>query len=60
VSTDAPDPEARRLLLLSLPALPAMSAEPAPPAVASEGIADGPIDLQRFSGRWYVIGGCPT
>ncbi len=48
------------VLLLSLPALPAMSAEPAPPAVASEGIADGPIDLQRFSGRWYVIGRVPN
>jgi len=51
------------LLSLTLPLAPAHAQE-APPATpqaqAQEGIAEGAIDLQRFMGRWYVIGRVPN
>jgi len=47
------------LLGLALPMAPACAQAPVstPPA---EGDADGPVDLQRFMGRWYVIGRVPN
>ncbi len=47
------------LLSLALPLSPAYAQETAPTATV-EGIAEGPIDLQRFMGRWYVIGRVPN
>ncbi len=48
------------LLSVALPLLPAHAQEAAPSATTVEGIAEGPIDLQRFMGRWYVIGRVPN
>lgn len=49
------------LLSLALPLTPAHAQEAAPTATTvEEGIAEGPIDLQRFMGRWYVIGRVPN
>ena len=49
------------LLSLALPLIPAHAQEAAPTATTvEEGIAEGPIDLQRFMGRWYVIGRVPN
>lgn len=46
-------------LALASPVPPAWAQEPAATA-AAEGNADGPVDLQRFMGRWYVIGRVPN
>jgi apolipoprotein D and lipocalin family protein len=48
------------LLSLALPLSPAFAQEAAPATTTVEGIAEGPIDLQRFMGRWYVIGRVPN
>lgn len=48
------------LLSIALPAAPALAQDPAPAKASSEGIAEGPIDLQRFMGTWYVIGRVPN
>jgi len=48
------------LLSLALPLTPANAQEAAPATTTVEGIAEGPIDLQRFMGRWYVIGRVPN
>ena len=48
------------LLSLTLPLAPALAQDAAPAPAEAEGIADGPIDLQRFMGRWYVIGRVPN
>ena len=48
------------LLSLTLPLAPALAQDAAAAAPQAEGIADGPIDLQRFMGRWYVIGRVPN
>jgi len=49
------------LLSLALPLAPAHAQEPAPaPPTMQEGITEGAIDLQRFMGRWYVIGRVPN
>ncbi|MGB3392946.1 MAG: lipocalin family protein [Stenotrophomonas sp.] len=49
------------LLSLTLPLAPAHAQQP-PSATSQmqEGIAEGTIDLQRFMGRWYVIGRVPN
>jgi apolipoprotein D and lipocalin family protein len=48
------------LLSFTLPLAPAHAQDPAAAAPVVEGDADGPIDLQRFMGRWYVIGRVPN
>ena len=49
------------LLALAAPSSPARAQEPATATtIATEGNANGPVDLQRFMGRWYVIGIIPT
>lgn len=48
------------LLGLTLPAANALAQDNAPAATPTQGIAEGPIDLQRFMGRWYVIGRVPN
>ena len=48
------------LLGLTLPAATALTQDTAPAATPTEGIAEGPIDLERFMGRWYVIGRVPN
>lgn len=45
---------------LVLPLAHAQSQAPEPATTTVQGIADGPIDLQRFMGRWYVIGRVPN
>ncbi len=48
------------LLSLTLPLAPA-HAQDAPAATPIvEGDSEGPVDLQRFMGRWYVIGRVPN
>ena len=46
-------------LALAAPAPSAWAQEPSA-TVTTEGNADGPVDLQRFMGRWYVIGRVPN
>ena len=48
------------LLSLTLPLAPALAQDATAAAPQAEGIAEGPIDLQRFMGRWYVIGRVPN
>ncbi len=48
------------LLSIALPAAPALAQDATPAKTSSEGIAEGPIDLQRFMGTWYVIGRVPN
>ena len=48
------------LLSIALPWTPAHAQEAAPATPSAQGIAEGPIDLQRFMGRWYVIGRVPN
>ncbi len=47
------------LLSLALPQAP-LHAQDAPTPVTAAGDVNGPIDLQRFMGRWYVIGRVPN
>ena len=46
-------------LALAAPAPSAWAQEPSA-TVTTEGNAAGPVDLQRFMGRWYVIGRVPN
>ena len=49
------------LLALAAPSSPARAQEPATATtMATEGEAAGPVDLQHFMGRWYVIGRVPN
>ncbi len=48
------------LSIIALPAATAMAQDQSATKAAPEGIAEGPIDLQRFMGTWYVIGRVPN
>lgn len=48
------------LLSLTLPLAPAHAQQTPVATPVAEGDADGPLDLQRFMGRWYVIGRVPN
>ncbi len=48
------------LLSLTLPLLPAHAQDAPATTPIVEGDSDGPVDLQRFMGRWYVIGRVPN
>lgn len=48
------------LLSLTLPLAPAHAQDALSAPSSAEGIAEGAIDLQRFMGRWYVIGRVPN
>lgn len=46
--------------LLAAPALAVVDATAAPPSASARGTAEAPLDLERFMGRWYVIGRVPN
>ncbi|WP_269792247.1 lipocalin family protein [Stenotrophomonas sp. Iso1] len=48
------------LLSLTLPLVPAHAQEAPAATPIVEGDSEGPVDLQRFMGRWYVIGRVPN
>lgn len=48
------------LLSVALPLTPAHAQDTHPAAPVVEGDSEGPVDLQRFMGRWYVIGRVPN